>query len=232
MYFIELFGNLVYDESISNISLSHFFKAFMSNFLTATGNFKTKSLARLEYNFLSNSEIVKGSNFNSSFVFRHTSVQGNFFSGRPSCFSVCQRLLGFAMFSFTFSSMCVFFLTKISNRVTRLFLDFFHPHEILLIKMFLYILSRVCILSAISPLNHSLPLFLILKRRYGVNYTVVPGNKITICNVRIIKAFTISKLNSLQHLFIHISRRIFQREETYFLVSVVFPSWDFPSTIY
>ena len=60
MYFIELFGNLVYDESISNISLSHFFKAFMSNFLTATGNFKTKSLARLEYNFLSKSEIVKG----------------------------------------------------------------------------------------------------------------------------------------------------------------------------
>ena len=68
----------------------------MSNFLDAAGSLWTKSFARLEYNFLNNSEIVKGSNFKSTF--RQTSVQGNLFSGRPSCFNVFQSFLGFAVF--------------------------------------------------------------------------------------------------------------------------------------
>ena len=71
-----------------------------------------------------------------------------------------------------------------------------------------------------------------LKRSYGVYYTVKPGNKITISNVRIIKVFIIRKWNSLQGPFIHIRRVIFQRAKSYFLVSVVFRFRDFSSAIY
>ena len=61
-----------------------------------------------------------------------------------------------------------------------------------------------------------------LKRSYGVHYTVKPVSKTTICNVRISKVFIIRKWNSLQGLFIQISRVILQRGKSYFLVSVVF----------
>ena len=86
----------------------------MSNFLDAAGSLWTKSYPRLEYNFLNNSEIMKGSNFKSSSTFRPTSAQGNLFSGRPSCFNVFQSFLGFAAFSFSFFSKYAFFffLTK------------------------------------------------------------------------------------------------------------------------
>ena len=80
------------------------FTASMSSFLDATGSLWTKSFARLEYNFLNNSEFVIGSNFKSSSTFRQTSVQGNFFSDGPSCFNVFQNFSGFAVFSFSFSS--------------------------------------------------------------------------------------------------------------------------------
>ena len=49
------------------------------------------------------------------------------------------------------------------------------------------------------------------KRGYGVYYTVQLGNKITICNVKIIKIFKIKKWNSLQGPFIHTSWVIFQK---------------------
>ena len=62
----------------------------MSNFLATAGNFWAKSFARLEHNFLNNSDIGKGSNFNSFFAFRQTSGQGNLFSGRPSCLNVSK----------------------------------------------------------------------------------------------------------------------------------------------
>ena len=66
-----------------------------------------------------------------------------------------------------------------------------------------------------------------LKRSYGVYYTLRPGNKMTICNVRVIRVFVIGKWNSLQGPFI-----IFGRAKSYFLVSVVFPFHNFSSTIY
>ena len=76
----------------------------MSNFLAGAGSFWTKSFARLEYNFLNNSEIVKGSNFNSSSTFRQTPVQGNLFSsGRPCCVNASQSFLGLPSFSLVFS---------------------------------------------------------------------------------------------------------------------------------
>ena len=54
---------------------------------------------------------MKGSNFNSS-TFRQISVQGNLFSGGPSCFKVFQSFLGFGVFSFSFSSKYAFFFFK------------------------------------------------------------------------------------------------------------------------
>ena len=71
----------------------------MPNFLDAAGSLWTKSFARLEYSFLNNSEIVKGSNFKSSSTFRQTSVQSNLFSGRPRCFpKVSEDLARFPLF--------------------------------------------------------------------------------------------------------------------------------------
>ena len=63
-------------------------------------------------------------------------------------------------------------------------------------------------LSAISPSNHSLVLFLnpyYLKRSYGVNSAVESVDKIVICYDRIIKVFIIRNWSSLQGLFIDIN---------------------------
>ena len=153
---------------------------------------------------------MKGSNFKSSSTFRQTSVQGNLFSGRPSCFNVFQSFLGFAVFSFSFSSKYAFFFFLIY-----------------ILNCVLCSLSLVYIFCAIYVFDSDC-----LTGSYGVYYTVKPGNKIIISIVRIIKIFIIRKWNSLQGPFIHIKQVTFQRAKSYFLVSVVFCFQDFSSTIY
>lgn len=87
------------------------FTASMSNFLAAVRSFWTRSFLKLEYNFLNNSEIVKGSNFSSSFDFRQTLVLGNFFSDRLSCFNVFQFFKDLPCFHLVFPqiALCSFF---------------------------------------------------------------------------------------------------------------------------
>ena len=128
------------------------FTASMSSFLDATRSLWTKSFARLEYNYLNNSEFVIGSNFKSSSTFRQTSVQGNLFSVGPSCFNfstffrICRVFLQF----FLKVSFLIF-------RVSRLFTDFliniqfclFITQSSLIIKL-LYALSGLSKLSLLG----------------------------------------------------------------------------------
>ena len=101
-------------------------------------------------------------------------------------------------------------------------------------KFFVQFVSCVYFLCnfSIKPFTCIVFDFNCLKRSYGVYYLVEPDNKITICNVKIIKVFIIRKWNSLQGPFMHVSGVIFQRAKSYFLVSVVFCFRDFSSAIY
>ena len=98
---------------------------------------------------------------NSSFVFRQISVQGDPFSGRPShVFQIFWDLQCF-LSVFPQSMFFSFFQLNFEPRYGPLN-RFLHKHSFFYLN-YVYSLSRVCIFSAISPLNHSLSFFLTLK---------------------------------------------------------------------
>ena len=84
-------------------------------------------------------------------------------SGRPNCFNVFQSFFGFFVFSFSFSLKYAFFFFRIKFWTSfRASLQISSSTCHFVNINLLYSFSRVCILSAISPSNRSLVLFLTL----------------------------------------------------------------------